>query len=132
MNCPDRNVLLAFRTGELSETVAEGVISHVSLCPDCQTTLHALGNADDTLVVKLRSPAVEAPFKDEPQQAESLARAMAIVPGGPPLSDRPPVETLAAADLGRLGEYQILAKLGEGGMGVVLKAEHRRMKRWWP
>jgi serine/threonine protein kinase len=37
-----------------------------------------------------------------------------------------------AAGLGKsllLGNYVILAKLGQGGMGTVLKAQHRRMKR---
>ena len=129
MNCPDRNLLLAFRTGELTETTAEEVISHLGVCSDCQATLRTFGDADDTLGAKLRSPPVEDPYKDEPQQAELMKRAMAIVTGGPPLSDRSPTETPLAASLGRLGEYELLAKLGEGGMGAVYKACQTRLRK---
>ena len=41
---------------------AEEVIPHISVCPDCQTTLQTFGDADDTLIAKLRSPAVGRPL----------------------------------------------------------------------
>ena len=67
MNCPNRNTLLAFRTGELSEATADEIIPHISACPDCQGTLQTFGDADDTLIAKLRSPAAADPYADEPQ-----------------------------------------------------------------
>ena len=72
MTCPNRNVLLAFRTGELSETAAEEVIPHLSVCSDCQATLQTFGDAEDTFIAKLRSPAAADPYADEPERAAVL------------------------------------------------------------
>jgi serine/threonine protein kinase len=73
------------------------------------------------------------------QQTASAGRpldAATVAEDVHPLAAEATVQAPAPKSLGRglsvgseLGNYTVLAKLGEGGMGMVLKARHRRMDR---
>jgi serine/threonine protein kinase len=74
--CPAREVLWAYQTGELPEMEAEAVILHLSQCPICQASLKTFGEAQDSLLARLRRPEAER-YTVEPQCRELLAWAKA-------------------------------------------------------
>jgi len=128
-NHPSRDVLLAYQLGELSEATADGVTVHVSTCPACQAELATLNEHEDSLVARLRRPIVKNPYAAEPQFQEALNRVAVVVASLPGAAPPKSPDADKALELGRLGEYELLAKLGEGGMGVVYKARHMLLDR---
>ena len=95
--------------------------------------MEALDGLSDTVITALRHPAqATMPMRRRPNvtrsiQKTSQASDSAIRSGQPPvhhaLPKKPPRR------ITRLGDYDLLKKLGQGGMGTVYKARHTRLKR---
>lgn len=59
----------------------------------------------------------------------TMARAIPAGDAGATIANMPPSPAVAGLPFDRVGEYDILDKIGHGGMGLVLKARSRRLKR---
>ena len=108
MNCPEDQQLISFlESGEPSS-----LIEHLSVCRQCQTRLET--HAGERITRSIHH------LKYKP--ASTLAERFAQI--------RSSTESDVNDDqLGMIGDYLIIRKIGQGGMGTVLECEDLKIRR---
>lgn len=122
--CPEPDTLSAFARGELDEGAIERVALHLEQCATCLAAVETLGARNDTFVLSLRGASREEPVSEACRRAVSHAATfMDGVSGDAPAPD-------GAVDYPRrIRDYELMTRIGQGGMGTVYKALHVNLKR---
>jgi WD40 repeat protein/serine/threonine protein kinase len=126
--CPAHTELAAWRVGRVGEPRVLEIAEHVGDCSACLGALRALETLSDSILDEIRGPEVPEPLCDEPECGRLIARLDAIRR-----------DVTAAADVSRdaewitpgsrIGPYEIVERIGHGGMGTLFRARHIHLNR---
>ncbi len=124
---PSRDDLAGLVFGTLGEDQVDGVADHVEQCRDCEETMRELETASNDVLRTLRGPREKTRYEQE-SDCRNLLAVVAVI-GHEPSVVRHDEVSAPSEDLGTIRDYQLQAKLGQGGMGTVYKALHLQLQK---
>lgn len=135
-SCPTTEQLRALLDESLPHDDQSTLQGHIEDCEICQKSLEALVAGTESWEAALGHLRNDSKFVADPKLAEAVRRIKTAEFGDSPshgADSRRPLEFLEPSDdpasLGRLGPYEVSEVVGQGGMGVVVKAFDRALHR---
>lgn len=123
--CPTNQQLKALTLGQLSSEDSDALFQHIAECDQCRSELETVEDVGDSLIANLRGPSEYADFSAEPDCRVAVVKAL----GALAISERAARATESDRLPKTIGEYEIVRKIGRGGMSSVFLAKHTKLGR---